>query len=79
MLFTCQQYRTEFLRLGLSDAAPLTELKMPGYPVWMVTLVTPNLLMLKGFPNQQDLIEVLNNLEVSIAWTVLTDYAADLL
>jgi hypothetical protein len=79
MLLTYEEYRPEFLRLGLSDAAPLTELKMPWPPVWMVTLLTPNLWMLKEFPNQRDLIEILNNLEISVAWTVLTDYAADLL
>jgi hypothetical protein len=70
-----KQYRPHFIRLGMADAVPLEELQMPQLPVWMVTLLTPNLGILHTFPNPQQLIETLNNLEVSVAWTVLVDYA----
>ena len=79
MLWTYKGYRPEFIRLGLSDATPLTDLKMPWPPVWMVTLLKPNLWILKQFQNQEELIEIVNNLEISVAWAVLTDYATDLL
>jgi hypothetical protein len=64
-----------FIRLGTADAVPLEELQMPQLPVWMVTLLTPNIGILHNYPNPQQLIETLNNLEVSVAWTVLVDYA----
>jgi hypothetical protein len=54
----------------MSDAVPLEELQMPQLPVWMVTLLTPNFVISQDFPNPQQLIETLNNLEVSVAWTV---------
>jgi hypothetical protein len=59
----------------MADAVPLEELRMPQLPVWMVTLLTPNFAILHDFPNPQQLIETLNDLEVSVAWTVLVDYA----
>lgn len=55
----------------MSNVVPLDKLQMPQLPVWMVTLFTPNFGLLKQFPNPEQLIETLNNLEVSVAWTVL--------
>jgi len=75
VLHAYKLYRPHFIRLGTADAVPLEELQMPQLPVWMVTLLTPNIGILHNYSNPQQLIETLNNLEVSVAWTVLVDYA----
>ena len=75
VLYASKQYFPHFIRIGMSNVVPLDKLLMPQLPVWMVTLLTPNCGLLKQFHNPEQLIETLNSLEVSVAWTVLVDYA----
>jgi hypothetical protein len=79
VLYAYREYWPHFVRVGMDkNAVPVEKLRMPPLPVWMVTLVTPNIGLLHEFPSHMQLIETLNNLEVSVAWTVLVDYAEGL-